>query len=103
MAKFLFELWLQGKNKTEKDIVDEGVHDENALLQFVNERNLTMPREMQYFEEAWKKLKVAEAPLKKPVKKDEPAPEVKKEPAKTTRTRRAPRKKSHVKETEKTK
>lgn len=109
MARLLFDIWLIRKGKTVQQIVDAGVDSESALSAFVDERSLTFPgkERLTDFHKCWsliasKQLKdSSQKPNTKNVESSvEEAAETKKPaaPKKTTRTRRAPRKKPAIKD-----
>lgn len=109
MARLLFDIWLTRKGKTVQQIVDSGVDSESALSAFVDERSLTFPvnENLDNFHKCWSLIAASQIKdsdqkidSKNAESSSEESAETKKPsaPKKTTRTRRAPRKKPAIKD-----
>jgi len=103
MAKLSYNLWSTRKKMNPEKIVGLGVLSEDALNEFLGERNVQMPEDISEFERLWKAAQLASGdkkvePALKRAKKVQESKPVKAQPKKTPR-----RTKTNIKDTAKEK
>lgn len=105
MARLNYSIWSVRKNKTEKEIVEQGVSNKEQLDAFLAERGVSLPADLTEFEILWNALEKpapAKTPKKTPLKKTtKPAKNVKVAPRTTSKPARSTRSKTNIKDADK--
>ena len=105
MARLNYSIWSVRKNKTEKEIVEQGVTNKEQLDAFLAERGVSLPADLTEFEILWKaqeKPGSSTSPKKPLLKKAaKPAKDAKVTPRTSSKPARSTRSKTNIKDADK--